>query len=90
MKSFFTKSILVANVFICLFLQTNISNAQTTVIIGANSGANATNTYPCSLGDYYTSQRAQYLYRVADFAAAGITSGAIINQIGWVEQVALL
>ena len=61
---------------------TNVS-AQT-VIIGANSAANTPTSYPCPLGDYYTSQRAQYLYTAAELAAAGISNGNAITNIGWV------
>ena len=55
-----------------------------TVIIGAASGANGTTTYPCPLGDYYTSMRAQYLYTAAELSAAGVTNGSIITDLGWV------
>ncbi|MBL7766274.1 MAG: choice-of-anchor J domain-containing protein [Chitinophagaceae bacterium] len=62
------------------------SFAQTTVIIGANSGANTTTTYPCPLQDWYKAQRAQYLYKAADLAAAGVTAGSTITGIGWVAN----
>ncbi|MBZ0205841.1 MAG: fibronectin type III domain-containing protein, partial [Flavobacteriales bacterium] len=64
--------------------------AQTTVIIGTNSGANTTTSYPCPLGHYYQSQRAQYLYTAAELSTAGITNGMLITEVGWVANATTL
>jgi len=61
-------------------------SAQTTVIIGANSGANTTLSYPCPLQDYYKTQRAQYLYTAAELNAMGVYTGATISSLGWVTN----
>ncbi|HMN06036.1 MAG TPA: T9SS type A sorting domain-containing protein [Flavobacteriales bacterium] len=58
--------------------------AQSTVIIGAGSGANTVSTYPCPLGNKLQSQRAQYLYTAAELNAAGITANSLITEAGWV------
>ncbi len=61
-------------------------DAQTTVIIGANDGANTTTSYPSPLQDYYKAQRAQYLFTAAELTAAGLISGSSINEVGWVTN----
>ncbi|HMN06149.1 MAG TPA: GEVED domain-containing protein [Flavobacteriales bacterium] len=38
------------------------------------------------MGHYYQSQRAQYLYTAAELSAAGISSGSLITEIGWVAN----
>jgi len=77
----FAKKISIAVIlFFCFF---NV-NAQTTVIVGANSGANTTINYPCPLQDYYKTQRAQYLYTAAELNAMGIYTGASLSNLGWV------
>ena len=53
-----------------------------TYTIGANSGSNATNGYPCPLQDYYKTQRAQYLYQASELAAAGMGAGDI-TELTW-------
>ena len=67
-----------------LILAPSVAEAQTTTIIGTNSGANGTTTYPCPLADFYTSQRAQYYYNTGSLAT--IPNGAVITQIGWVRN----
>ena len=71
---------------LALFVMLGTLSAQTTVIIGANTAANSTTSYPCPLGHYYQSQRAQYLYTAAELGAQGITNGMLITEIGWVAN----
>ncbi|MEO5569915.1 MAG: hypothetical protein ABIT08_08300, partial [Bacteroidia bacterium] len=84
MKNNFTPSKIFALAIIFISsLMLQFANAQT-VIIGANNGTNTTTSYPCPIQDYYYASRGQYLYTATELAGAGITSGATINQIGWV------
>ena len=71
---------------LALFMMFGTLSAQITVVLGANSGANTTTSYPCPLGHYYQSQRAQYLYTAAELTGSGITSGMLITEIGWVAN----
>ena len=74
------------SLFAMLLLGTStISNAQT-VTVGTTSGTNTTTDYPCPIQDFYYATRAQFLYTASELAAVGITSGATIQEIGWVVQ----
>ena len=82
MKNYLLRIFTVLSFFSAGLLGT--ASAQTTVTIGANSGANSTTAGPCPIQDYFKAQRAQYLYTAAELSAQGITAGATISQIGWV------
>ncbi len=72
--------------FAALLLGSSVfSNAQT-VTVGTNSGVNTTTSYPCPIQDFYYATRVQFLYTASELAAVGITSGATINEIGWIVQ----
>ena len=58
-----------------------ITTAQT-YTIGADNGTNGALTYPTPFGDYYKTQRMQFLYLASELTAAGMTSG-YITEIGW-------
>jgi hypothetical protein len=59
-----------------LLLWAGVSTAQT-FTIGANNGSNNTTTHPTPFGDYYKTQRAQYLYTASEMIGAGMSSGDI-------------
>lgn len=50
-----------------------------TYTIGDNDGANTTTTYPTPFGDFYKTQRAQYLYHAAEMAMMGMGAGDITS-----------
>lgn len=58
-----------------------ITRAQT-YTIGSDNGTNGALTYPTPFGDYYKTQRMQFLYLASELTAAGMTSG-YITEIGW-------
>lgn len=60
-------------------------NAQT-VTVGTTNGVNGSFDYPCPIQDFYYATRVQFLYTASELAAVGITSGATINEIGWIVQ----
>jgi len=68
-----------------LFAGSTVSNAQT-VTVGTSNGVNGTFDYPCPIQDFYYATRVQFLYTASELAAVGITSGATIQEIGWVVQ----
>lgn len=45
--------------------------------IGDNDGSNTTTSYPTPFGDYYKTQRAQYLYHADEMLVAGMGAGDI-------------
>ena len=53
------------------------SLAQLDINIGTGTVGNGTTVYPCPLQDFYEGQRAQYLYRASELAAAGMGPGLI-------------
>lgn len=59
--------------------------AQTTYTIGADNGINGQFTYPTPFGDYYKTQRMQFLYLASELTAAGMTSG-FINEVSWTVE----
>lgn len=61
---------------IALISAASISYGQT-FTIGANNGTNGTTAYPTPFGDYYKTQRAQYLYLASELTGAGMTAGDI-------------
>lgn len=63
---------LIAGLF--LWSATAIGQSYT---IGANNGYNTTTSYPTPFGDYYKTQRAQYLYLASELTGAGMVSGDI-------------
>ncbi len=50
-----------------------------TYTVGTNNGTNTTTSYPTPFGDYYKTQRAQYLYRSDELVAAGMGAGDITS-----------
>ena len=63
---------LIAGLF--LWSATAIGQSYT---IGANNGYNTATSYPTPFGDFYKTQRAQYLYLGSEMAGAGMGSGDI-------------
>ena len=61
---------------IALISAASLSYGQT-FTIGANNGTNGTTAYPTPFGDYYKTQRAQYLYLASELTAAGMSAGDI-------------
>ncbi len=71
---------LFATLLFCLSFS-GITSAQT-YTIGADNGTNGALTYPTPFGDYYKTQRMQFLYLASELTAAGMTSG-YITELGW-------
>ncbi len=70
------KKLLLCSLTVGLMLWTGASYAQT-FTVGANNGSNGTTTHPTPFGDYYKTQRAQYLYLASEMTAAGMTAGEL-------------
>lgn len=66
---------------ILLLVTVSCLNAQD-FTIGADNGMNGQYTYPTPFGDYYKTQRMQFLYRASELTAAGMTTG-FIDEISW-------
>ena len=63
--------------------------AQTVIINTGTAGTPAYNAgpiYRSSAASAYDASRYTYLYTSAELTAAGITSGAVINLVGWVKN----
>ena len=61
-------------------------NAQTVVINTGTAGTPAYNAgpiYRSSSSSAYNASRYSYLYTQSELASAGITTGCIINSVGW-------
>jgi|GEM_PF-3105827 len=54
-----------------------------TFTIGANNGVNTPTGYPAPYGQWWTRQRAQYLYTAAELTAAGMMPGHILTSVGF-------
>ncbi len=77
MKNLFTR----LSVFALLFVVAASAHAQT-YTIGADNGSNTTTSYPTPFGDWYKTQRMQFLYLASELSAAGMVAGDI-TEIGW-------
>ncbi|MBK9465544.1 MAG: hypothetical protein IPN56_12310 [Chitinophagaceae bacterium] len=65
------------------------SQSQTVIINTGTAGTPAYNAGPVSrsaAASAFDASRYTYLYTAAELAAAGITSGAVINLVGWVKN----
>lgn len=60
--------------FLLLF---NFNSFSQNYIIGADSGSNASNTYPAAYGNWYWGARQQYIYYASELNSAGLTAGNI-------------
>lgn len=69
------------SVFAVLLMVTASAYSQT-YTIGADNGTNTTTSYPSPFGDWYKTQRMQFLYLASELTAAGMTAGDI-TEIGW-------
>lgn len=77
MKNFLTR----LTVFALLFTVSAGAYSQT-YTIGADNGANINTSYPTPFGDWYKTQRMQFLYLASEMSAAGMVAGDI-TEIGW-------
>ncbi|RMG96589.1 MAG: hypothetical protein D6706_10035, partial [Chloroflexi bacterium] len=55
--------------------------------IGTGTATNSSTTFPAPYGNYWKNGRHQFLYRAADLAAAGMTSGTITELAFFVTQI---
>jgi hypothetical protein len=62
-------------------LSASVSTGQS-YTIGADNGANTTTSYPTPFGDWYKTQRMQFLYLASELSAAGMGAGDI-TEISW-------
>ncbi|HEY0066400.1 MAG TPA: hypothetical protein VGB46_03530, partial [Flavisolibacter sp.] len=74
---------LLATVLLSLMLPLLSQTAQAQVwTIGTGTGSNGGSDYPAPFQNYYSGQRAQYLYTAAELTAAGMTPG-LIHQLSF-------
>ncbi len=59
------------------------SEAQVVTQIGSGTTTNTTTSYPAPFGNYWWGARHQQLYTAAELTSAGLTAGAIINDLGF-------
>ncbi len=75
---------------VCLCCFVFSSFAQTTVVINTGTvgtpAYNAGPIYRSSASSGYDASRYTYLYTQSELAAAGITPGSVISQLGWVKN----
>ncbi len=75
---------------ICLTTLFIINSQSQTVIINTGTAGtpayNAGPVYRSAAASAFDASRYTYLYTAAELAAAGITSGAVINLVGWVKN----
>lgn len=69
--------------FVLVAYSTTLSAQYT---IGTNDGINASTSYPSPFGDYYKTQRMQFLYRASELVAAGMSAG-FITDLSWNVEV---
>lgn len=63
--------------FLCLLLTQNNLLAQVDHTIGTGTTSNTYTGYPTPFGDYYESNRQQYLFLASELTAAGMAAGTI-------------
>src|SRR5690554_1264543 len=85
------KNRFILNIIFCIFIFTSIKvNAQTTVQITTGVAGtpqyNAGPIYRSSAGSAYDASRYSYLYTANEIAAAGIVSGDLITDLGWIKD----
>ena len=78
------KKLLLSVLTFVLVACTTTLSAQYT--IGTDDGNNASTTYPSPFGDYYKTQRMQFLYRASELVAAGMSAG-FITDLSWNVEV---
>lgn len=71
---FYGKSLLLVALLTFSF---NTLKAQIDIPIGTGTTGNTGTTFPAPLQDWYEGSRAQYLFRAAELAAAGMSAGTI-------------
>ena len=69
---------------ILVFVSISNTKAQD-YTIGTDNGINGQFTYPTPFGDYFKTQRMQFLYLASELSAAGMTSG-FIDEIRWTVE----
>lgn len=67
---------------LALFIGTGSLSAQTAFSIGDSVGVNTNTTYPTPFGDWYKTQRVQYLYPASELSAMGMGAGDI-TELAW-------
>lgn len=76
-------TLLATAIIICVASTARLSAQDYT--IGADNGLNGQFTYPTPFGDYFKTQRMQFLYLASELTAAGMTAG-FIDQISWTVE----
>jgi len=77
MKKLFTRFIVLA-----VILTISAASFAQTYTIGGDAGYNTTTSYPTPFGDWYKTQRMQFLYLASELSAAGMVAGDI-TEVGW-------